>query len=59
MRYVETPSTKPLRQSLARQLAELLLRIVPTGKYRKFLLSSEREVVSLLEDSNPLYYNFK
>ncbi|VDM33495.1 unnamed protein product [Hydatigera taeniaeformis] len=44
LRYVETPSTKPLRQSLARQLAELLLRVVCTGKYHKYVLSTEREL---------------
>ncbi|VDL60525.1 unnamed protein product [Hymenolepis diminuta] len=44
LRYVETPSTKRLRQSLARQLAELLLRVVCTGKYHKYLISSERDL---------------
>uniref|UniRef100_A0A5K3FTQ9 TTC7_N domain-containing protein n=2 Tax=Mesocestoides corti TaxID=53468 RepID=A0A5K3FTQ9_MESCO len=45
LRYVETPSTKPIRQSLARQLAELLLRVVCTGKYQKYLTSTERDVI--------------
>nr|CDS30256.1 tetratricopeptide repeat protein 7B [Hymenolepis microstoma] len=45
LRYVETPSTKRLRQSLARQLAELLLRVVCTGKYQKYFISSERDLV--------------
>nr|CDS15355.1 tetratricopeptide repeat protein 7B [Echinococcus granulosus] len=44
LRYVETPSTKSLRQSLARQLAELLLRVVCTGKYYKYIASSERDL---------------
>lgn len=48
LRYVETPSTKRLRQSLARQLAELLLRVVCTGKYHKYLISSERDSVKSL-----------
>ncbi|KAL7053234.1 hypothetical protein AAHC03_025561 [Spirometra sp. Aus1] len=41
MRFVETPSTRPLRQLLARQLAELLLRVVSTGNYQKCLTASD------------------
>ncbi|KAM7539799.1 hypothetical protein Aperf_G00000020838 [Anoplocephala perfoliata] len=46
LRYVETPSTKPLRSFLARQLAELLLRVVCTGKYHKYLISAERDLAA-------------
>uniref|UniRef100_A0A0X3NYY4 Tetratricopeptide repeat protein 7 N-terminal domain-containing protein n=1 Tax=Schistocephalus solidus TaxID=70667 RepID=A0A0X3NYY4_SCHSO len=44
MRFVETPSTRPLRQLLARQLAELLLRIVSSGNYQKCLTASDSNV---------------
>lgn len=48
LRYVETSSTKPLRQVLARQLAELLLRVVCNGKYQKFIVSAERDLVRFI-----------
>ncbi|KAG5451327.1 Tetratricopeptide repeat protein 7B [Clonorchis sinensis] len=41
MRYSETPSTRILRQSLAFQFAELLLRGLCTKMYRKHDLSTE------------------